>query len=328
MPWRNKEDLGTTLVAHIHDQLKIGDKYLLDVGRGFTWWAGDFSQTVVSDHGLFHNASTLYRLHIETEVVKAHGHAREILPQIATLLGQQCSLSAITYHEDSDTFRMHCSVYANYECEEWLRKVLLAATSLQLSEAKLFGAALAQHKGITLAISSHPNAGMREQPDPLTEVESRFIVPAGAGPSRWVGCNEWEEARDNMKRISLKVSTDGATCIEGEFEFVGNSAPIRLSISAEDRHPRLGSGLQCLLTIPSGGGPDVLSAITESLNESERREWNWCHDLGAWCIRGEVLCFECFVPNIAFSPQILLDLSHDMALRAKWLNETWAAGTA
>src|SRR5215218_9119687 len=106
MSWRNKEDLGTSLVAFIHDSLKVTDRYSLDHGRGFTWWGSDYAQTVWSDVGLFHNLSTLYRIHTEVELFRGDGRAGDCeVPLVDTM--SNATLSAVTYDPEKDIYKLH-----------------------------------------------------------------------------------------------------------------------------------------------------------------------------------------------------------------------------
>jgi hypothetical protein len=326
MAWRTKDDLGTSIVGYLHDQLKISDKYLMDVGRGFTWWPSDFAQTVISDDGIFHNASTVYRLHIETDLVKANGHENQLIPIIANYMSGVTNLSAVTYEPNSDLFRLHTSVYACYENEEWLKRLLLAALALQTSEAKRHVQMLTQTKGVQSAQSAHPAAGMRNQPDPVVNLEQQFLRPAGSQPSRWIDSPEWSLAAEGVRRLASKYSTDQRANLEGEYELSRGGSPMRFSVSAEEPHRLLGNGLNCLLSVPLALEDDHRAVVAWELNELERRQWNWCHDVGSWCVRGQVLAFECFVPNISFAPQLLPDMAHDIAMRAKWFDEQYSEG--
>src|SRR3954465_3171004 len=122
MSWRNKEDLGTELVAHVHESLRIPGDYTKDAGRGFEWWASDYAQRIWSDLGNFHNSWTLYRLHSEIDFVCACGHAEEAEPALMEVLAEGC-LSGIIYDPEKDLYKLHCSVYANDDNQAWVRRV-------------------------------------------------------------------------------------------------------------------------------------------------------------------------------------------------------------
>jgi hypothetical protein len=323
MSWRHKEDLGTTLVAFVHDSLKVTDQYSLDVGRGFTWWASDYCQTVWTDVGLFHNMSTLYRVHTEIEILRCDGKG-ETCEVALTESMSHASLSAIIHDPEKDIYKLHCSVYADYENEEWVKRVLVGAVGLQLSFAQREAGRLAESLGVKPARSGHPVSGMRGTPDPMVQAEERFFRPFGATPSKWIGSEEWEMARENLKRISQKVTTDHQVCLEADFDWWHGDDIVKLAFRADEPHPDLGNGLSVRMLVPVKLIPEMRAHLALHLNELERREWNWCHDIGSWCCSGDDLAFACFVPNISYAPHVLAELAHDMGIRAKWINEQFS----
>lgn len=324
MSWKNKDDLGLTLVAFVHDSLKIEDKYRLDHGRGFSWWAGDYKQTISSELGIFHNMSNFFRVHTEIELLNCDGQAAQCeLPLIEAMA--DATFSALTYDPDKDMYKLHCSVYACYDNEEWIKRVFLGAVGLQLCEAQHTSKQLAEKYNVNPAASVHPLGGMREHAHPMVEADERFFKPWGAQPSKWLDTAEWEDARQAIKRISLKCSTDDSTQLTGEFEWFHGEpgATVKLIITAAEPHPQLGNGLALRLTVPVNMVAGTRAHLALHINEAERREWNWCHDVGSWCIRRMDLAFDCFIPNISYAPGILAEMAHDMGTRARWLNEQW-----
>lgn len=323
MSWREKEDLGTQLVAHVHESLRLSNDYLLDnVQRGFSWWAGDFNQRVWSDLGNFHNASTLYRLHAEIDFLKGCGHAPEALTALMRYIGEG-SLSALVYDAQNDLYKLHCSLYSQYENEAWIRRVFNSAVTLQVCEVRRMAAGFAKEFKMTPATSHHPVKGMRQQPDNICGFQDSLFRPHGQGGSRWLGGEEWEEGRQALRRISSKLQTDNNICLEASFEWPYGQRDIELVVSAVDEHPYLGHGLMFTLTIPIMMADEHKAQTALELNERERAEWNWCHDLGSWCLKNGELAFVCFIPNICYTPGILRDLSHDMAMRASWILDHW-----
>lgn len=324
MSWQTKEDLGLSLVAFAHDSLKIEEKYRLDHGRGFTWWASDFAQSIWAELGNFRNMSNLFRIHTEIEFLKADGHATDCEIPLLEVMAD-ATFSAMVYDHDKDTFKLHCSVYACYDNEEWIKRLFLGAVGLQLSEAQHTAKKLAERLGVVPATSCHPITGPREHCDPMVEADERFFKPWGAQPSKWLGSTEWEEARQAVRRISIKCTTNDTSHLEAEFEWFhgGDGGFSKLIISADESHPVLGHGLICRLIVPTSMVAGTRAHLALHLNEMERKEWNWCNDVGSWCCRGVDLAFDCFVPNISYAEGILPGLAHDMANRARWLNEKW-----
>ncbi|MBN9503939.1 MAG: hypothetical protein BGO01_03210 [Armatimonadetes bacterium 55-13] len=324
MSWHNKDDLGLALVGFVHDSLKISDKYRLDQGRGFTWWASDYAQTIWADMGIFHNMANFFRLHTEIEFLRCEGQAHECEVPLLEAMAD-ANLSAMVYDREKDTYKLHCSVYACYENEDWLKRLFLGAVGLQICEVQHTAKSLASRLGVLPATSVHPLAGMREHADAMVEADERFFKPWGTQASRWNGSAEWEDARQAVKRISMTCTTDDQTQLTADFEWHhgGNGNPMRLTITSNEAHPGLGNGLSCHLIVPINMVVGSRAHLALYLNEMERKEWNWCNDIGSWCCRGIDLAFDCFVPNISFAVGVLPGLAHDMANRARWLDEQW-----
>lgn len=322
MSWRHKEDLGAQLVARVHDQMRVADQWLIDVGRGFTYWPSGHAMTISADPPNFHNAYSIFRMHVETDVVKAGGHSQELELVMAREMGHT-ALSALTYDDQRDVYKYHCSVYAHCDNAEWLAKVLMGTVGLQASRVLAFSAELNKQFGLEPAISSHPLQGKRMHSDPIVTAIDQFIKPYGTQPSRWVGSPEWEDSFQTIRRLAHNVKFDERANLEGDFDWLSD-APIHLSISADRPHESYGHGLNLELHVPWSESPASRGKTAMLLNEMERSEWNWCHDLGSWGVFGEDddLVFRCFVPNITFCPGALADLTHDMALRARWMNDT------
>lgn len=323
MSWRNKEDLGTRLVSHVHESLRIPGDYTVDKDRGFEWWASDYCQRVWSDLGNFHNASTVYRLHAEIDFLHANGHFEEAKPALAEAMVEG-SLSAIVYDPEKDLIKLHSSMYGQDENEAWVQRILNAAVTLQISEVHRMAQRFARDFKMSHAMTEHPTHGGRKTPDPICEFEERFFKPYGAGQSRWVGVEEWDDGRQALRRISKEVKTDYKLCLDATFDWNYGPRDMSLVVSAVDPHPVLGQGLFFALTLPVMMENDHKCAVAMDLNEHERKDWNWYNDLGTWCLREGELTFVTFVPNVCFINGILGDFCHDMGLRANWVHEHWA----
>jgi hypothetical protein len=316
--WRLKEDLGLGVVAYIHDQLKFSDDYILDSGRGFTYWPSVLALTVSSDLPNFHNAYSIFRLHAEIDV--AHGERVDGIDEALSRMMSRAALSALTYDRKNNLYKMSCTVYAQGDNEAWLSKVFLAAVALQIARADKVAKNLENDFGLKPAISGHPRGGFRPTPDPMVNAVENFFVPSGKQPSRWEGCGEWESAHDNLRRIALSSKTDGSGELTAEFDWLHNN-PITVRITAREPHAEYGNGLALVMVLPWSDDEHDRARTAMKLNEMERRDWNWCHDLGSWCIDEGNLAFTCFIPNLAFHAGSLADMTHDMAMRAKWVND-------
>jgi hypothetical protein len=173
------------------------------------------------------------------------------------------------------------------------------------------------------AMTDHPTRGGRKSPDPICDFEEKFFRPYGAGESKWIGVEEWEDSRQALRRLANDLKTDHKLCLEASFDWSYGQRDMSLLVSAVDPHPELGHGLTLTLTLPILMDSDHKAHVAMLLNEHERNDWNWYNDLGAWSCREGELSFVCFVPNVCYLPGVLGDFSHDMGLRANWVHENW-----
>ena len=302
--------------------LRIPDHWSTDRDRGFIWWPSAYAQTIYSDMPNFHTDSALYRIHCETELVRGRGHHETCELAIAQSM-VTATLSAVLYDEKLDIYKLHCSVYACEKNFDWARRVFMLAAALQAIDANRAAPKLAQAYQLSAAQSEHCTNGFRSTPDPILQSDDLYLKPAGMGPSKWLEAGEeWLDARDRVRRVGSHAVTDGRSYLQAEFEWEGgtHTAPLRLEVRADQPHPILGSGLKLVLTLPVLMPSRERAHTAVEFNTLERTEWNWCHDLGSWCVEGSDLSFHAFIPNIAYSPGMLSDFSHDMALRAGWAN--------
>lgn len=319
MSWRKQEDLGTQLVARIYELLKVDDAWSIDCGRGFTYWPSDYAVTVSCDLPNFHNAYCIFRLHSSVQVARGKGSPDSAELRLSEMMSR-AALSALTYDEPNDLYKIHGSVYAHTDNEDWLTRVFMATVGLQIQRAPLVAKELKEQLGFTPMPSAHPMHGARTQPDPMVAAIPQLFQNYGSSPSKWLNSNEWHEAYSQMRRLTVSCKSDNQTCLSATFEWLTDD-PIELEIQANTPHPELGSGLSLELKVPWSSHTEMIGHIALELNHMERDDWNWCHDLGAWCLADGMLTFRCFVPNIAYRPGCLTDLAHDMALRARWVNE-------
>lgn len=323
MSWQSRSDTGLAIIGQVHDALKIADKWRVDEPRGFMWWASDFAQRIWSDPGIFHQTHSVFRLHAETEIIRGRGHAKEHEVFLSHLLAR-ATLSALVYDEQADTYKLHCSAYASEDNAEWLSRLFLSAVGIQISEAHTRSSQLATDMKSAAASTSHPSSGMRNEADPMCAAIERFFKPGGALPSRWEGVAEWEEARYNVRRLAQKVSTDDKSFLHAEFPWEGDPTHgdcVGLEVTTQRPHPDMGNGLLFRLVLPVHMDEEHAARTALAMNEAERSEWKWIHDLGSWCCESDQVEFNCFVPNTSYNKRVLPELVHEMAIRANWASE-------
>lgn len=325
MSWRSQEDLGTQIVAHVHQALKVTEGWSTDFDRGFTWWPQDFSQTIWADVGLFQNAQNMFRVHAETDLIVGRGHAQDFELALTQAM-HDASMSSVVYDSVKDTYKLSCSVYASADNEHFMDRLFMAASAIQLAEAQRIGHKLAQSTGASPAVSGHPKFGLRGQPDPMVHCIETFFAPNGVQPSRWIGQPEWKHMEWAMERQASSFVCDHHSKLSAELHW-GITAPdgslqaSHLEVLTEEMHPLMGHGLFLRLKLPIKMSPEKCAHAAVELNNLERKEWLRCHFLGSWCVDDGALEFETFVPNTSYHSDVLETLSLSMAIRAEWASE-------
>jgi hypothetical protein len=322
--WRNKDDLGLELVGYIYESLRIPDHWAVDIQRGFMWWAEDFAQTVWADTGMFQNAQSFFRIHIETELLRGKGRAQAFELSLAEDM-KDATLSCVCFDADRDLYLLHTSAYATNDNVEWLQRLILTATALQVDHAHTIGHELAKKLTATPATSGHPNHGLRDQPDPTLGVVDRYFKPYGAQPSKWIGIAEWKETEWAMERQASGFESDHQTYLRAFFPWPVGEGFIELIVSTQNPHPQLGNGLDIVLRLPIQMPPERCAHTAMELNNLERKEWLRAQLLGSWGFDEGVLQFESFVPNTSFHDGILMNMTLAMSIRANWVAEQFAA---
>lgn len=324
MPWRDKHNLGAEIVCEVHDLLRINDAYLLESDLGFTYWAGDFATTVRTDEGLFRQGTVTYHLTAHTEFLKGRGHMRELALALEHEM-DQCSLSAPFYHQDSDTFNLHCGVYAGDENISWIRKTFAAAVALQVAEAHDMGHRLARQLNTVPAASGHPKTGLRTHADDILTHAYSFFTGSGQQPSRWSSHEEWKESSWVMEREADRFELDSGTSLTGWFPWHCGEHEMVVTVRTDEPHPRLGNGLHITLTIPMQLTAEGIGYLALELNTMERTTYKRCHMLGSWCEHDGMLAFRTFIPNALYEPRLLHDMIVNFATRALWADEFFVA---
>lgn len=325
MGWRTRDDLGTQIVGHVYDAMKVSDGWSINFDRGFSWWADDFCQTVWSDMGLFQNAQNMFRIHAETDLFRGRGHAQDFELALTSAM-RDSTFNSVVFDTESDTYKLHCSVYVTADNAHFMDRLFMAACALQVAEASEMGHHLAKQVGAPPATSGHPKHGLRSHPDPMVKCIETFFKPHGVQASRWIGVPEWKQMEWAMERQSQRFECDHSSRMHADFYWSipqpdGNVACTTLEVKTDEAHPILGHGLMFRLKLPIKMSPQKVAHTAVALNNLERKEWLRAQFMGSWCYDDGALEFECFVPNTCYHVDILEAISLSMAIRAEWANE-------
>lgn len=322
MSWRNGQTLGDSLLQELVTVLKLNEHWMEEQPDGFTWWAGDYRQKVWCEPGVFHQTETVYRIHCETDVIRGRGKAAQWEVALEREM-DHTSLNAMVYSTSEDTYKLHSSIFATEANVGYLKRTAFAAVILQVIEAEQVARKLQTSVGAVPATSSHPVSGLRTTRDAMLSAEETFFCPAGKGPSRWTGVSEWMETERVMERESEKFHSDHQTHLQAEFPWHASQAPrgIVLDVTSRELHPILGSGLHFTLTIPLMMSQERVSHMAIELNQYERDESKRSHMLGSWSCHDGLIAYRSFIPNTVYRPDLLPQLTLNMAVRAHWVDD-------
>ena len=172
------------------------------------------------------------------------------------------------------------------------------------------------------AISGHPTAGLREEPDVLLNTALGSFTTVGVQDCRWIDVDEWRQVDWAMERQALEYEiTPGRQLTARFFWAADESQAINLTITTDEPHQVLGNGLHFTLTIPLKVSAEHIAQMGLELNENERANWHTSHMLGSWCNHDDSLAFRLFIPNGVYQTGILEQIAVTMATRAIWVTE-------
>jgi hypothetical protein len=323
--WKKRETLGEQIVADAFDVLQPPVEWLLNQPDGFTWWPGEMAQRVWTDQGIFRNSRTYYRLHCETDLVRAGKHKQD-LDGILEKLMDDCAFSSLIYEKRSDTYKLHASIYAEADIAGWITGLFQTAARLQLADAYRIVDKVTELLHPSHAVTTHPTSGVREERDPRINDALGPLIASGARESAWCGVDEWRDVDWAMERQAQKwAKSDRKQSISTFYWAACPNDEIKLHISCEEPHSLFGNGLHFTITVPLKMSAQHVAYMALELNQHERDNWLKTQMLGSWCNHDGTLAFRLFVPNACYMEGVLHELSVTMASRAVWTNEFfWA----
>lgn len=322
MSWRLGDKFGHQLLLELSKTLISDQRYVEDDHEGFTWWANDLAQRVWCEEGIYQHATTTYRMHCETDLIRGRGRATAFELALEREM-DHTTLNALVYDAPNDTYKLHSSVFATEENIVHLKRTAFSAVILQIVEAQMVAQKLVSSLGAIPASSAHPTMGIRTQADNMCHAMETFFKPQGAQQSRWQGAPEWADTERAVERESEKFTSDHHTHLQAEFIWSASHATrgIVLDVTTREPHPILGNGLHFTLSVPLVMSPERVSHMALELNQYERDNWKRTHMLGSWSCHGGVLAYRSFVPNTVYRAELLPELTLNNAVRAHWVNE-------
>ena len=297
--------------------MKIDEKWSVRNDNGFEWWADKNAQTIeIIGEEESPEGEKAYLISIRTDFLFSVELNEKNLKIINTLMMPYAHMAGPVYNHDAKTLSLCSLVRVHEGISEWINPLISVASVLQIGEVRIMGAEYAKLLNTKEAISSHPDNGVRSEPDEMAELIATFIAPMGKEPCKWSE-DEFQETVDNyMQQPPSLMATNGGLGFTVEFPFGEESSLCR--VKGEEAHPRLGNGLLLIQSFPVSGYTDVEGAkLALSLNAAELTEKPSGYGFGSYSYGKNLIHFTSFYPNAIYRSGLLVNIYYSCANRAE-----------
>jgi hypothetical protein len=309
------QDAGVRVVREVSNALQIDPEWSEWADRGFTWWAHRLAQRVWAEVPIEEDGLLVGRVVSETDLFVIPEDEWIQLTPVFEHASTFATMSGFVW--DQGVLRLRCSMSVHDETQPFVAKLLKLATLDQV--------VLAEQTATGMSQLSPLRTGQRQQPDEmLGAIEG---LPGKEGPSAWAG--------SHMAAISKMLTEHGVfsmgdrTGLTAEFPYGEDGGPAvaggssnLLTVTTEERHPRMGSGVLMRLSLREPPMVEPREALAPlQLNQLEASGECDAHFLGSWCSdpAGGSPTFVSFLPSALSGPETLLNLVLSMGIRSQWV---------
>ena len=298
-------------------QLQVDDEWAVRTPTGFIWWAGYNAQIVeIIGEQTSPEGQTGYLISIRTDMVVDVDLTDDLLTDLNEGLMQCASMAGPVYDAETRILSLRTLVRVHDEIVPWMQMLLSTAAILQLAEVQFFAEEIAENHGGELAISGHPDSGLREHPDEMLYAAARIFSAANREPLR-LQQNDFE---DVVKQYMMQPPSLGASAgglgLTVEFPF-GDESSLCQFFGDQD-HPLHGNGLLIVQRFP-------YRALTEAegirlaleLNREDLTENSMSYGFGSYVYVDDMLCFNGFIPNLLLRAEVAPSMYFSCANRAR-----------
>lgn len=328
----NKHSLGVgkqTIDWLFNEQLKVDEEWVVETPKGFRWWADSNAQTVeVIGQETGPDGEPGYFVSVRTELLRSVDLDEHTLEAINTFLLPLASMAGPVYDPHDRSLSLCSLVRVHGGISQWMNPLISVAAVLQIDEARSAASMLAKVLNAEESISGHPQHGLRPEPDEMATMFETMIAPMGQESSRWMD-EEFQDVVDQyMNQPPSLLGTAGGAGFTVEFPYGSQSSLCQAT--ADQPHPRYGSGLLVLQSFPlSGISKTDGIKLALSMNEIELTQKPFGYGLGSYAYKESTIYFTSFVPNAAYSPGLLPNIYFSCAQRAKEMsirltNQDWS----
>jgi hypothetical protein len=301
-------------------QLKVDRHWAVRSPNGFRWWADKQAQTVevIGEMEGGPDGAVGYVVHVQTDVLRGVELDEARLTALNDEIMSFPSMGGLVYDEEARTLSFSSLARVWDQNEAWLDPFLAMAAVLQIGEARMLGPQLATRLGAEVAISGHPEHGLRARPDEMADAVESLVIPAGRGASVWAAEEVEATVRDAVTgRVTISPSPDG----EGfHVEVPFGDLPSRCQVLPGSRHPLYGAGLLILQQLPVTAPSEVEGAgFALALNSIELGREPFGYGFGSYACRDRSMYFISFFPNALYRRGVLPNLIVACAQRARSL---------
>lgn len=297
-------------------QLQVDDEWAVRTPDGFTWWAAEKAQSVeIIDEETSPEGMTGYLVNVRTEMISGIDLTDAALIELNRGPMKFASMAGPVYDPESRTVSLCSLARVHEEITEWMGMLLSTAAVLQLAEVQLFAEGIAENHGGHVAVSGHPERGVRQHPDEMIYAAARIFSPANREPLRLSESDFAEAVTQFMLTPPSMGASAGGLGLTVEFPY-GDSSSLCQFIGDKD-HPLYGNGLLVVQRFPFQA-PDEIAGIRLALefNRADLTENPAGYGLGSYVYADDMLCFTGFIPNLLLREGMLPSLYYSSATRA------------
>jgi len=299
---------GLLALRTVFDEMHIDAEWSVVEERRFRWWLKGHAQEIAVSGAIASHGMQVYTLTASTPVVAGVALDDHTVKVMAGVNAQVTTLSAFTLEQDG-IVRLVTRMTTHADLVSWMPRHFALVAAMQAADAELIAGGLAEMLAGTVAESAHPEAGLRPEYDELVNVIDGLIVPHGQQPSLWTGASI-AEAHEILQTIALSSVADEEG-VSAEFSYA--EKPSTLVMDSTLQHPRVGSGLHVVLSLPSLPFADNPYAIAAVLNLLECTAAPTTDLQGGWCVvpdgKGDTVAFNAFFPNVFRQPGFATNLA-------------------
>jgi hypothetical protein len=298
--------------------MEVDEEWSLRQERGFCWWGHEYAQRIWAEPGYDDDGIVIYRVHAEADVLRDIEITDRVLQGLAAL-NTQTILSALVAEPEPRKIHYRASMWVHEQSVDWVARLFQFVVAIQAANANTQGELLADLVDGTPDRSGHPVSGGRPSMDEMLLFTERIVVPAGSGPSRWVG-SEMAELSDRWVSRFVVLASGDETGLTEELPFLHGTSLFQTT--TDEPHPALGNGMLLRLSLPEHVSDSEGPAWANSMNCLELDRLTRTNLLGSWTVVNNTPTFVAFYPNAArLGDGFLTNIVMNAAGRAKWVAE-------